>query len=143
MKRIKQKHRNGCAVAALAMIARIKYDEALKFAHPNRVSGQNTGTPVNNLVDALFELGIACKKTHYFPRMIRFRKGKPFDFKSLKDDAIVIIWCPKNKRTKKVDRHAVVWDSTSKKILDPSNPFRSNWYATHVSEVIEIRKPRK
>lgn len=142
MKRVRQKHANGCAVASLAMIADIKYDEALLYAHPNRKPGQPTGTPVSNLIDALFELGIACKKT-YYARPNPFKKDNPiFDFNSLKSDAIVIIWCPKSKITKKISRHAVVWDSTAKKILDPSSSYRSDYYPRNVSEIIEIRRPK-
>lgn len=125
--RIRQKHKNGCAVACVAMVAVLSYDEALKLTHPFRKPRQHTTTDLDKLIHVL-------EKLHLGPIIQEKRK-----ISSIKKTAILAINCGSSKRPW---YHAVVWDPESKKIIDPDGkkPWPRQKYQRKLHCVIEIKK---
>lgn len=124
---IRQKHKNGCAVACVAMIAKLSYDEALKLVHPFRKPKQHTTTGLDQLIHVL-------DKMHLYPLLREKMK-----ISSIKNVAILVVNCGTSKRPW---YHAVVWDPDSKKIVDPyrKKPWPRQRYQRKIHHVIEIKK---
>jgi ABC-type bacteriocin/lantibiotic exporter with double-glycine peptidase domain len=102
MKYIKQRHTNGCGVAALAMVTGISYDRALKLIDPKRKSGTKyPGTSLEQALKTFTKMGIKYQ-IHFDTKL-----------KDIKNNAYVSASLPCG------CRHAVVWDAENKKILDP------------------------
>ncbi|MCZ2224768.1 MAG: hypothetical protein LC122_14185 [Chitinophagales bacterium] len=106
MKRIEQKHKLGCGIAAFAMFANIDYESSLKIVHPKKKPTSRVSVTVENIDKALNRTNINCDKI-YYPKI-----------KQLDKDALLFCKNLKNKYF-----HCVVWDSAKKTILDPC-PFR-------------------
>lgn len=106
MKFVKQKHKNGCAVASLAMLSGIGYDKVIKVVHPfYKNYGQPRrypGVHIEQVLRSMEKLGlqfrVSCLKQ---------------DVTKLKNNAIIAVYIAPG------SRHAVVWDAKRKKILDP------------------------
>ena len=58
MRAVRQKHKTGCGVAAVAMVAGVKYDDALKAVHPNYLKKKKYGTNWVQLREALLRLKV-------------------------------------------------------------------------------------
>lgn len=95
MKLIRQKHKQGCASACLAMIANLSYEDALTLIHPSRKPKTRVTTNLIRLSEVLKDLNL------------KFRVNLDFPL----NPAIVVI-------KGSTDQHAVIWDGN--KILDPA-----------------------
>lgn len=128
MKWIKQKHKHGCAVACLAMIAGIGYYKALALLHPNRSPRKSTLTTGRSILNALFELNIPSRFTSFN------MSGE--NIKGLAHNAIIIY------NNGDDMNHAVVYDADKKKILDPLNkskPPRFSKVQENLKLIIEVK----
>lgn len=105
MKLITQRHANGCAVAALAMVAGISYQRSLKLLHPKRKPREDAATYPNQLFRVLRNLKIKHR--------ILFGKHRLPELKADVHDIILAVRWPYG------GLHAVIWDHTSQRILDP------------------------
>jgi ABC-type bacteriocin/lantibiotic exporter with double-glycine peptidase domain len=103
MRYVKQIHKNGCAIAALAMLTGVGYNRILKITHPKRKYGRFRllGTIMFQTLVCLNKLGIKYK--------VRYRKIK---INTLKNNAYITVRGADH-------NHALVWDAKNKKILDP------------------------
>lgn len=110
--KIYQKHRTGCSVASIAMLAGISYSEAIKALYPNHKKYQkNVSGNIMTILMAFSRLGI---KTD-----VKFAMLKPVDIKSIDKPALLCIYLG----DKTSRNHAVVWDPEQQKILNP-DPIR-------------------
>lgn len=127
MHRVRQKHEFGCGVAAIAMVANISYEKALVIAHPYRKPWQRTDTSFERVLLALTFLGLD-------PKL----EKEPRRISSIKRPAILVVNC----HTKKEPYlHAVAWDPTNKRILDPyvKRPWPRRKYQRGLTHIIEIQ----
>lgn len=107
MKHIKQRHRNTCAIATLAMLTGRAYDKVYKQVFPKRKPGQRYGgTYLHQTVKFLEKKKVAYKLVSV-PRI---------DFRNLKTPAFISV------RISEGHYHAVAWDPERKRILDPAQP---------------------
>lgn len=107
IKLIRQKHRLGCGIACLAMIAGISYDESLALLHPNREKGEVTSVYTDRLVDVIRDLGYHC--SIYWGNF-------PLDL--FKSRTIIGVTYPKTK-SNHAESHVVIWDPIENRIYDP------------------------
>ena len=115
MKLIRQKHKSGCAIAALAMVANKEYDEIRNLIYPNgtRVRGLSS----NRIYTTLEKLNLNVK--------IDILYLKHHKYNTLNNAILNIV-------TDNGTRHAVVWDSKAKKLLDPGG-----WGAAKIRKFIK------
>lgn len=103
MRLVKQKHKNGCAIAALAMLTGIGYDRVYKKVHPKVKPGQSIiGTHIEQVLRFLHKIKINYR--------LSFKK---ISLLNLKNNAYISV------NTKCGNRHALVWVAKSKKLIDP------------------------
>ncbi len=106
MKHVKQRHKNTCAIAALAMVTDRPYDKIYKKIFPKRKPYQRTtGTFLHQTLNFLNNQKIAYK-------VVVTGTGK--DFRNLKTPAFISV------RLGEGHYHAVAWDPERKRILDPA-----------------------
>ncbi|MGE3320390.1 MAG: hypothetical protein AB7I18_13940 [Candidatus Berkiella sp.] len=125
MRYVSQKHKNGCAVASLAMLTGIGYDKVLKKLHPKLKHRQQlVGTTLEQTLRYLYKV-----KSNF---RVVFNK----DLKKLKNNAYLSV------TTKTGGRHAMVWDAKNQKLIDPQLPrtyYLTRAYAQkHTNFIIEI-----
>jgi len=122
---IKQKHKCGCASACLAMILNCSYEKALSLMHPNRKRYQSTVSSAEKTCKTLKRLNI---KYSIYDNIFSYTK-----ISNLAKNSIVIIQLTKTK-------HAVVWDASSNKILDPlvKKPKSQKFYQERFILAIQI-----
>lgn len=126
MQRIKQKHEFGCGVASIAMLANISYESSLIITHPFRKPRQRTETTMDRALLVLTYLGLN-------PKL-----AGPSRISAIKKPALLVINC----RTKKEPYfHAVVWDPSSKRVLDPygKRAWPRRKYQRGLQYIIEIQ----
>jgi len=104
MIKIRQKHRTGCAVASTAMLLNISYDEAIYILYPKHKPYQRVPGDVFLFSKIFRKYNI--KYQFYFDDI---------KIKHLKSPSLLIISLVDISK----NNHAVVWDPSSKKILDP------------------------
>ncbi len=126
MRQVKQKHKNGCAIAALAMLTGIGYQKVCKKIHPKLKPRQVlVGTTLEQALRYLFKLKIKHK--------INFSK---IDLRRLKNNAYLSV------NTKCGNRHAMVWNANEKKLIDPqgvrSHYMTLGYIKKHLNFIIEI-----
>lgn len=126
MKRIKQKHKNGCGIACTAMVCNITYDKALKLIFTKKPK-KITGTKLRDDQRALFKLNkVSC-----------VRLSKRIKIAKLKNNAII------SYRIAPKHHHAVVWDAENKKIICPSGnkntPHRLDFIQKNLNGILEVK----
>lgn len=107
MKYIRQKHRNGCGIASLAMLTNSSYREVLHKLYPCRLRGN----PVPALMGAQ-GLGTALRRLGL--------KGSVIDPAKLRlAESIdpLLIWL--SPRLDSNVAHLAVWDPSTRQVLDP------------------------
>ena len=127
MRYVKQKHKNGCAIASLAMILGVGYSQIFKIARPKKNFGKKyTGTPMDLAVKILNKYD--CKYRIFFKRTGLKKLHR------LKSNAYISINTPKG------GRHAIVWDEENQRVLDPDRkvPYRRDYINKHMNFIIEI-----
>ena len=103
MRVVRQKHKNGCAIAALAMLTGMGYDRVYKKVHPTVKPRQSiVGTHIEQVLKFLHKI----KR----PYRLSFKKVNPL---KLKHNSYISV------NTMCGGRHAVFWSAKSKKIIDP------------------------
>lgn len=111
------------------MILGVSYPKALKLIHPYKDPNDYWDT-----------VGMEPEKSIAFlPRLgIEIRPSKTRTLKRLRRDALLLIRWKHEPNL----MHAVVYDSSRKKFLDPSgkNPFPNHVYETQLDTVLYIRK---
>jgi len=128
LKRVKQKHRNGCFIAAAACACGISYDEMRKRLFPKEVaSGKKFHHALpggSNIVNVLKRLGLKASASH--DRNIREMK---------KPALLVVEWSDVDNRGR---GHCLVWDPKKKVIHDPAwkRPLSFYTYESQLSVVI-------
>lgn len=109
IKLIRQKHRLGCGIACLAMIAGISYNESLALLHPNREKGEITSVDTDQLVSAIRDLGYHC--SIYWGN---------FPLNLFSSRMIIGVLHPKSRpKSPYCESHVVVWDPKVNRIYDP------------------------
>jgi len=111
MRLVHQRHNNGCVSACLAMITGCSYNSIFRWVYGEEKQREYPGLNFEYIMRLVEELGISAK--------ISFNVDR---FKSLKNNAIIVVDYgekPGDAFYYRHSRHAVVWDSSSKKILDP------------------------
>lgn len=108
IKKVKQKHKLGCASACLAMVMNISYEKALKKLKPHRKSHQRTSANILELIATL-------KKNNFNPIVYWYLSDtKPIA--TVDTMALIVV-----KTNLLLDyTHVVVWDPKTKRILDPA-----------------------
>jgi ABC-type bacteriocin/lantibiotic exporter with double-glycine peptidase domain len=130
MRKVKQRHHNGCAIASLAMLTGISYNKSLKLIHPKRKKNDSLfGCELEDVLRALDKLKVKHR--------VSFSKSDLFKPKKAMI-AVLYNYTDKNKA-----RHAVVW--INKKIIDPieKTPYKEltvtkNYIKKRFSFIIEI-----
>lgn len=128
MKLIRQKHKNGCVPACAAILAEVSYTEALSYFNDRDWSHQGTG--LHEIVEAIENMGLNCK----------LKKGRVKSFSHLKTNSLLIVGT-------EMGSHAIVWDASKKKILDPypaknrilKKKYPIKIYEQHLIAVFEIK----
>lgn len=126
MRFVKQKHKNGCAIAVLAMLTGIGYDKVYKRVHPKVKAGQSiTGTHIEQVLRFIHKI-----KRNY---KLSFRKISPL---KLKNNAYLSV------NTLNGGRHALFWSAKSQNIIDPSGTrsyyMTLNYIKKNLNYIIEI-----
>lgn len=127
IRRVKQRHHNGCAPAALAMISGFSYRKCLKAVLPKRKRGGHVGdVELENVLRALHKLKV--------PHRLSFDKNNLF----IKNSIIIVNY---NDQA----RHCVVWDVANKNLIDPieNTPYKEknvnkSYCRRNFSIIIEI-----
>jgi ABC-type bacteriocin/lantibiotic exporter with double-glycine peptidase domain len=126
MRMVRQKHKNGCAIAALAMLTGIGYSKVYKKVHPKVKPRQSiVGTHIEHTLKFLHKVGINYR--------LSFKK---INIQQLKNNTYLSV------NTKCGGRHAMVWDAKSKKLIDPQGA--RSYYMTfdyikkHLNYIIEF-----
>ncbi len=104
MRTIRQRHQRGCAVAAIAMLSGRSYNGGFRMIHGNENRRNYSGTNFEKMLRTMFGLNLKQLRIH-------FDKSS---FLKLENNALVSIHF-KEYNT----RHSVVWDASSKCIIDP------------------------
>jgi hypothetical protein len=131
MKHIRQKHKNGCLIASVAMVLGITYEAALKLIHPRRKKRKGVALPLIYLLPILKKANIQIK-FHFF-------KWNPdsdiWNIKKMERPTILLIEFDNCNWT-----HAIAWDPEKKRILDPDrkNALTTKYYQKHLSQFIEF-----
>jgi len=119
-----------CFPTCVAMVSGLSHDEALKVVHPFHIGGTGHATSSRDGIKALRTLGYR----------VRIRNVEPgFDFTSSRVVSIIRI------RWRKGCYHAVVWDPSSQRILDPARGRArpKSFYRKNVVRILELRPSRK
>ncbi len=127
MRYVKQKHKNGCAIAAIAMLTGIGYDRVFQAIRPKKDYGKKYyGTPMDKAINLLNKFN--CRYRIFFKRT-GLKK-----LKNLKGDAYISINTPLG------SRHAIVWDASKKRLLDPYRKvsYRKDYVEKHTNFIIEV-----
>lgn len=105
MRYVRQKHKNGCAIAALAMLTGMGYDRVYKKVHPKVKPGESiVGTHIELTLKFLHKMNVSHR--------LSFKKR---NIRQLKNNAYISV------NTKSGRRHALVWNAKSKEIVDPQS----------------------
>jgi len=104
MKFVKQKHKDGCAIASLAMVTGLSYDKVLHKVHPNYLKYKCASVKIKNLSKLLCKFNINNELI------------VPINFKKLDTSALVILI---SSLTGQKENHLVVWNYKKQKIYDP------------------------
>lgn len=131
IKKVLQKHKNGCAVASIAMLAGISYEEAIKALHPNRKPYEKISANLFAIAAALSRLNIGIDfKTPW---------SKTLNIKDIDKPALLCIDLSDKAR----HNHAVVWDPETQKIINPDpNRKRSlpiSYYQNRLNYAIVLK----
>jgi hypothetical protein len=133
--KIRQKHKNGCVVASLAMLLNIKYDDALRKLHPKRKPRQRvTGTA--ELIAKAFNRMKIPVAFHNNLIHLAFDTGKCINIRDINNPAIICIWLQDVAGA----NHAVVWDPEQQKIIDPgrNRNLQVNYYQRRLIFAFEL-----
>lgn len=136
IKKIYQKHRNGCTVASLAMLLNISYDEALKLLHPNRKPRQRVSGNIETIFDVFIKNKISVQIYNNLKTALGFDTVDIVSITDLKNPALIALYT----REESGKNHVVVWDPESKKILDPGR-YRNlpvKYYQKRLSFAFEL-----
>lgn len=99
LKLIKQRHKNGCVPASIAMLAGLTYKQILKFFSPNK-NWSKRGTKVSRAIEIIQKLGLKTKNR------------KICNLSKLKHNALLVIrWYNQDPKDAS---HAIVWDAETK-----------------------------
>ena len=122
MKHIIQKHKNGCAIAALSMLTGVGYNRVFKIVNPKRKTREEyDGTSAHQVYAALLDLNVKHNITY----------GKR-ELLSIKNNAFICV------RIKGGGYHAVAWNAKNKRIFDP-NPTKIKYMTKkYISENTNI-----
>ena len=126
MKRVHQKHWDGCFVACVAMLKNTTYDKATELVHQIKLDRHTPAClPPENVPDILKRC-----KVQFAQRSDRRR------ISSFKNPTLFLIrWSGAPELL-----HAVVWDPSQRKILDPHfiEPLTHAEYESQADSVFEI-----
>jgi hypothetical protein len=111
MRAVKQKHPTGCGVAAVAMAAGVKYDDAMRAVHPNHQQKRVFGCKWNDVRRGLRKFGI---KHEPLRRLKVNMNALAFAAKTTKTACIVGV----AEKTRVKDWHYLVISKTGK-VYDP------------------------
>lgn len=122
MRFVRQKHKYGCAIAAIAMLTGVGYDRVMQFK--TKSGNDYKVTTFNQLIRILNKFKV---KYVFSQRKIQLL--------NLKHNALISVNITPD------IRHAVVWDATRKRILDPFpiRPYLTKKYVqNNMNYVIKI-----
>jgi ABC-type bacteriocin/lantibiotic exporter with double-glycine peptidase domain len=125
MRYVRQKHTTGCAIAAIAMLSGTGYDKVLKVVHPKRKPRQCACTSFEAALKGIDKLGLNYRFVF-----------KKIDLHRLKNNAYISV------TNKNGGRHAVVWDASKRKIVDPNGPggyMNKAYVKKNMNFIIEIQ----
>lgn len=136
IKKIRQIHKTGCSVASLAMLLDIPYDDALKLLHPNHKPHQKVSGDLLSIIDALNRFNSRFIIYNNLKKVFGFSDCDIVSISKLKQPALILLNTLKDSGA----NHVVVWDSDSKKILDPGRKrnLPVSYYQKRLTFAIEI-----
>ena len=118
MRTVKQKDKNGCGVACVAMLTNVSYEEARDVIYR---AGRSRLTKTEDLYIALKALGrnpLSKTRRGFYSTKLHELKTDALVFVELDDDG-------------DNPKHWMVWDAAAKKLRDPDNrklPYRLRGY---------------
>lgn len=106
IKKVTQKHKNGCGAACFAMLAGLSYNDSVKILYPQKKLWGKLPPIHPTKLFPFFEE----HEVFFSP------KNAPINIWRIQYPAILVI---KPLTAKQIVSHAVVWDPIKKRILDP------------------------
>jgi hypothetical protein len=136
MKKILQEHKDGCAVASLAMLLDIDYNKALAILHPKHKSRQKVAGNVLAITSALNSLNKKFVLHSNLGKLFISNFSKQVDIKSLKHPTLLCLYTCDLINV----NHAVVWDPKTQKVLDPGRKrnLSVSFYQKRLTFAIEL-----